>query len=173
MDGGLHLAIGSFPVRIAAILSQPLYRDRNSFYCADGHPLFVKEGVTLDDIRSQRVVARGYWRRSDLDRLGVEHEAAAVDNMEAQAILILSGAYVGYLPKHYATSLKATGRLRSLLPEALDYDARFTLIRARSRAPVLVMRQFADDLLHCVGAGRERRNGVAAGPRRTASLART
>ena len=109
LDGSLDLAVGSFPARIAALLSHSLYRERNSFYCAAGHALFAMKGVTLEEIRAQRVVARGYWRRGDLGRLGVEREAAAVDNMEAQAILILSGAYLGYLPEHYAKSLEAAG----------------------------------------------------------------
>jgi hypothetical protein len=56
--------------------------------------------VTLEDIRAHRVVARGYWRRADLSRIGIEREAASVDNMEAQATLILSGAYLGDLPEH-------------------------------------------------------------------------
>jgi hypothetical protein len=45
-------------------------------------------------------VARGYRRRADLNRIGIEREAASVDNMEAQATLILSGAYLGDLPEH-------------------------------------------------------------------------
>ena len=90
LDGRLNLAIGSFPVRVAALNSQPLYGERNAFYCGAGHPLFAEETVTLEDIRAHRVVARGYWRRADLSRIGIEREAASVDNMEAQAILILS-----------------------------------------------------------------------------------
>ncbi len=173
LDGSLHLAVGSFPARIAALLSHSLYRERNSFYCAAGHALFAMKGVTLEAIRAQRVVARGYWRRGDLGRLGVEREAAAVDNMEAQAILILSGAYLGYLPEHYAKSLEAAGRLRSLLPEALAYDARFSLISARSRTPVLVVRQFADDVLSCAGIGRGRHGDLATSTPRAASATRT
>lgn len=171
LEGTLQLAVGSFPARISALLSQPLYRERNVFYCASGHALFAKERVTLDDIRAQRVVARGYWRRSDLGRLGIEREAASVDNMEAQAILILSGAYLGYLPEHYAASLQARARLRPLLPEALAYDARFALITARSRAPVLIVRQFTDDLLYCAGTGHGRRGSIATSKPRATSLA--
>ena len=42
LDGRLNLAIGSFPVRIAALNSEPLYAERNAFYCAAGHPLFAR-----------------------------------------------------------------------------------------------------------------------------------
>ena len=50
--------------------------------------------------------------------------------MEAQAILILSGAYLGYLPEHYAEGWWAQGLVRSLLPEELAYEALFALITA-------------------------------------------
>jgi DNA-binding transcriptional LysR family regulator len=147
LDGRLNLAVGSFPVHVAALNSQPLYHERNAFYCAAGHPLFARETVTLEDIRAHRVVARGYWRRADLSRIGIEREAASVDNMEAQAILILSGAYLGYLPEHYATGWQAQGLVRSLLPEELAYEALFALITRRGSAPVAVVRQFVDDLI--------------------------
>ena len=123
LDGRLNLAIGSFPVRIAALERPAALRERNAFYCGAGHPLFAKEAVSLEDIRAHRVVARGYWRRADLSRIGIEREAASVDNMEAQAILILSGAYLGYLPEHYAAGWQARGLVRSLLPEELAYEA--------------------------------------------------
>lgn len=42
--------------------------------------------------------ARSYWWRADLSRLGVEREATAVDIMEAQVTLILSGAYLATCP---------------------------------------------------------------------------
>ena len=147
LDGRLNLAIGSFPVRIAALNSQPLYVERNAFFCGAGHPLFVRKTVTLDDIRAHRVVARGYWRRADLSRVGIEREAASVDNMEAQAILILSGAYLGYLPEHYAARWQAQGFVRSLLPEQLAYEALFALVTRRGSTPVAVVRQFVEDLV--------------------------
>jgi DNA-binding transcriptional LysR family regulator len=108
--------------------------------------------VTLEDIRAHRVVARGYWRRADLSRIGIEREAASVDNMEAQAILILSGAYLGYLPEHYAAGWQAHGLVRSLLPEELAYEALFVLITRRGSAPVAVVRQFVDDLMQSLAS---------------------
>jgi DNA-binding transcriptional LysR family regulator len=152
LDGRLNLAVGSFPVRIAALNSQPLYHERNSFYCGAGHPLFARETVTLEDIRAHRVVARGYWRRADLSRIGIEREAASVDNMEAQAILILSGAYLGYLPEHYAAAWQAQGLVRSLLPQELAYEALFVLITRRGSASVAVVRQFVDDLIQSLAS---------------------
>ena len=175
LDGRLSLAVGSFPARIAALTSQPLYRERNAFYCAAGHPLFGREAVTIDDIRAHRVVARGYWRRADLGRIGIEREAASVDNMEAQATLILSGAYLGYLPEHYAAAWEARGLLRPLLPDELAYEAPFALITRRGSALVAVVRQFVDDLIRSLPAdrpGNPRERGEApAGERRPPAIA--
>ena len=40
---------------------------------------------------------------------------------ETRAVMILSGAYVGYLPEHYANKWEAEGRLRKLLPAERGY----------------------------------------------------
>jgi DNA-binding transcriptional LysR family regulator len=166
----LDLAVGSYPARIAALATQALYHERNEFYCGDGHPLFQRETVTIDDIRAQRIVARGYWRRADLNRIGVEREAAAVDNMEAQATLILSGAYLGYLPAHFAAHWVAQGKMRSLLPDALAYRAPFTLITKRGRTPALVVQRFIEDLTLSLPRHRLTEGTSRATRRRTARI---
>lgn len=146
LEGRLHLAIACFPAGIAALTSEPLYDEVNSFYCGAGHPLFAKPVVSLEDIRASRVIARSYWRRADLSHLGVEREAAVVDIMEAQATLILTGAYLGYLPRHYGALWEAQGRLRQLLPDQLDYIAPFTLTARRATLDQAVVRAFVADL---------------------------
>jgi len=146
LERRLHLAIASFPVEISALTAEPLYDEINSFYCGAGHPLFAKADVTLEDIQAGRIVARSYWRGADLSRIGVEREAAAVEIMEAQATLILSGGYLGFLPEHYAAPWVADGQLRHLLPERLSYVAPFSMIVRRSVAEQQVVRQFIEDL---------------------------
>jgi DNA-binding transcriptional LysR family regulator len=146
LEGRLHLAIACFPAEIAALPAEPLYNEVNGFFCGASHPLFTQRQVTLDDIRACRVVARSYWRRADLARLGIGREAAAVESMEAQAILILSGAYLGYLPEHYAALWTSLGRLRPLLPSQLSYVSPFSMIARRGISQLPVVRQFVEDL---------------------------
>lgn len=146
LEGRLHLAIACFPAEMSALPSEPLYDEVNSFYCGRGHPLFSWRRVDLDDIRASRVIARSYWRRADLSRLGVEREAAAVDIMEAQATLILSGAYLGYLPEHYAAPWVAQGRLKPLMTEQLSYVAPFSMIARRATTQLRVVSLFIEDL---------------------------
>ncbi len=146
LDGQLHLAIACFPADVSRLVTEPLYDEVNSFYCGHRHPLFEKPHVTLDDIHAMRVVARSYWRGADLLRLGVHREAASVDIMEAQAMLILSGAYLGYLPEHYATPWAAESKLRCLLPGELSYVAPFSMVTRRGGATPAIVRQFIHDL---------------------------
>lgn len=152
LEKRLHIAIACFPSEISALPAEPLYDEVNSFYCGLGHPFFQKPDVSLADIRASRVIARSYWRYADLSRLGIEREAASVDFMEAQATLILSGAYVGYLPEHYAAAWVAEGKMRRLLPERLTYVSPFSLIQRRGTGEVQVVRQFISDLRECLSA---------------------
>jgi len=174
LERRLHLAIASFPVEISALSSEPLYDEVNSFYCGAGHPLFTKPEVTLEHIHAGRIVARSYWRGADLSRIGVEREAAVVEIMEAQAILILSGSYLGFLPEHYAAPWVAEGRLRRLLPERLSYVSPFSMIARRAVAEQQVVRQFIEDLRASLPATRVPQIGARMSTRqRSGRAART
>lgn len=146
LDGSLHIAVACFPSEIAQLVTEPLYGEVNRFYCGAGHRLFDRNAITLDDLAGCRIVARSYWRGADMSRLGIEQPAASVDIMEAGATLILSGAYLGYLPEHYASPWVAAGKLRCILPEKLSYVADFASIVRSERLDLPPVRQFMEDL---------------------------
>jgi DNA-binding transcriptional LysR family regulator len=146
LDGSLHVAVACFPTEIAELASEPLYGEVNRFYCGAGHRLFARRAIALDDLAGCRIVARSYWRGADISRLGIERAAATVDIMEAEATLILSGAYVGYLPEHFAAPWVAAGRLRCILPDKLGYVADFSMISRTERLDLPPVRQFLEDL---------------------------
>ncbi|WP_084721601.1 LysR substrate-binding domain-containing protein [Rhodococcus marinonascens] len=60
-------------------------------------------------------------------------------------MLVLSGAFIGYLPEHYAEHWVDRGRLRAILPTSFGYQAPFSLIYRRGRAReqmVLTFREY-------------------------------
>ncbi|WP_176244875.1 LysR family transcriptional regulator [Oceanibacterium hippocampi] len=146
LDGRLDLAFGFFPDPVDGLESRPLHDETLEFYCGHLHPLFPQEKVSPDDLQAHRVVARGYWRREDIARVGAVRHAATVYHMEAQALLILSGRYLGYLPCHYAAAWVDAGEMRSLLPEQLRYHSTFALITRRNPRPSLVLSTFLTDV---------------------------
>lgn len=146
LDGRLHLAIGSFPSRVSALRYEYLYTENQQFYCGAGHELFDRQDITIEQVRECPIVARGYWRRADLGRIGAASEAAVVDNMEAQAILIRTGAYLGFLPAHYGRAWEQSGEMRRILPEKLSYPSSFEMIIRRGAPDTAVLRQIMEDL---------------------------
>ncbi|WP_211108756.1 LysR family transcriptional regulator [Azospirillum baldaniorum] len=141
IGGQLQLAIASFPRIVPSLSYQDLYNETIHFCVADGHPLFTlpDEAIDLDEIRRYRLVARSYWGSRDLKIFAISTPKATVSDMEGAARLILSGAYAGYLPDHYAAPYVKAGRLRVLLPKVLSYQAPFQVAfdANRSKSPVV------------------------------------
>jgi len=93
-------------------------------------------------IAEQKMVNRSYWSNAELARQGFKSSAATIDSMETQLVLILSGAYIGYLPEHYAKTWVENEKLRMLDPNFYGYKAPFSLIAKRSNLHEPVIRAF-------------------------------
>lgn len=125
--GQIHVAIASFP-RVALGLGYiDLYAEAQRFYCGADHPLFAQDEaeIGIDEIQRHRIVGRSYWGARDLKIFAVPAPRAVVSDMEAEARLILSGRYLGYLPEHFARPFVEAGRLRMIRPDLLGYSAKF------------------------------------------------
>lgn len=139
LHGRLHAAIGPYPLRISGLDYQPLFEEKQYLYCANSHPFSNLTNINIKTIRSAQIVARSYLHAADLKVLGVNLSAALIDNVEAQAMLILTGQYIGFLPSHYAEQWVIKNQLQTLLPEALYYSSSMELIVKSGgfRSPVL------------------------------------
>ncbi|MNH35271.1 LysR substrate binding domain protein [compost metagenome] len=86
----------------------------------------------------------------DLEQLGISKAAATVENIEAAAILIISGAYIGFLPVHFAEQWVKTGEMRRLGANTLDLTSPFDVITRRGVSPPPILRAFLEDLNTCM-----------------------
>lgn len=125
--GQVQLAVASFPHTAMGLDYIPLYVEQQSFYCGSGHPLFAvpEAEIDLDAVRGHRIVSRSYWGQRDLKIFETIEPRARVSDMEAEARLILSGRFLGYLPEHYAKQFVDRGRLRCMRPDLFRYRANF------------------------------------------------
>lgn len=146
LENRLDLAIGAFSVRSNGLIYQALYREQHWLYCSDRHPLYAQRRIPAEVITQQRMVGRGYWSQTELARHGFKHSAATVESMEAQLILVLSGAYIGYLQEHHAEQWVDQKRLKVLLPTTFGYQAPFSLALRRVRAREPLIKSFTDRL---------------------------
>lgn len=152
LDGRLHLAVGHFPIHVPGLSYSALYQEALGLYCGRRHPLYGSQAQgaeLLKAIGASRIVARGYMQQFDLEQLGASKAAATVDNIEAMAILIISGAYLGFLPVHFAAQWVKNGEMSQLAAKQLQPLSPFDVITRRGMATPQILRAFLEDLATC------------------------
>lgn len=146
----LHVGIGPFRNALPGLDYKPLYREDLYLYCGRGHALFDSAplDIALEALGSLDYVARGYMRETKEVGGPVSFKATAtVHHMEAVATLILSGRFIGYLPKHYARQWADNDLMRALRPDVLSHVAEFSLVTRKDRQPTIASQMFIDALL--------------------------
>ena len=144
LDERLDVAIGPFNVSASNIEQLPLHRERLSLYVGDGHPLFGRKALRLQDLAGADYVMRGYLRESQVVRHEVAFNyCATAQNLEGIANLVLTGHYVGYLPDHYAEPWVRGKRLQRVLPQLMSYEVQFKALalahKRRTRAATALL----------------------------------
>ncbi|HEY7647100.1 MAG TPA: LysR family transcriptional regulator [Hyphomicrobiales bacterium] len=139
---GVHdLAIGPFSQKAPGIVYVPLHNEPHGLYCGAGHPLFTlpQNRIGEDEIGEAMFSVRGYRYLDDLYRANHPRASASVVQMEAQAMMILSGRFIGFLPCHIADPWVAQNRMRRLRPDAYSFASHhFAAVRRSDRDHSLI-----------------------------------
>lgn len=149
LDNRLHLAIGLFHHQLESLEYTALFTEEHVLYCARQHPFFdAPDGeITADRLREARYVSWGYgeglpgWQPPYTFK-----EVASSPYVEGVAYLILSGAYIGYLPAHYARFWVAERRIRPILARETWRSVDFSLVRKKSLRVTRLVKAFLDGL---------------------------
>jgi DNA-binding transcriptional LysR family regulator len=147
LDGKIHMAIGYFWHRVPALDYTTIFHETQLAYAGRGHPLFGKAGLVAPEDALTHAWA---WRSYPLpEAAGSPAErlvTALADNMEAVAMLVLSGRHLGYLPEHFAAPYVAQGLLAPLAPEAMRYDVPFDMVVRRDARRNELLAAFVADM---------------------------
>lgn len=148
LNGNIHLAIGMFQNRHNSLSYRHLYTEKHGFYCGRKHPLFdlPDEEVSLARVKQHPISTRAYLQHADLKDFQKSRSIASVSNMEAQAILITSGSFIGFLPSHYAAQWVQSGEMRAIDHLNLNWQSDFSLAMRRSPAPQNIVKVFVKDI---------------------------
>lgn len=157
-EGRFQVGLGGYTSRAPGVEYVSLFGEQQLLYCGRAHPLFARRDQDIGDDELLRAdyVARGYVPLSHLPLRGPPRIAAVVYNIEANAMFVLSGHYIGFLPTHYAAPWVEKGDMRALRPKDFHYASRFELLLSSSRPYHAAVRAFVDDLLEAFGVGRPR-----------------
>ncbi|TDY15550.1 DNA-binding transcriptional LysR family regulator [Paraburkholderia sp. BL6665CI2N2] len=152
LNNRLDAAISTVQLKMNGLKYNPIYRERHNLYCADKHPLFNVRRVSEGDLESHRFVGRASWNRAIHMRHGMRDTQATANSVEGQLILILSGAYIGFLPVHFAQRWVDDGRLRALAPGTMRFDLTFAFIERQSRSNEPLTKEFLELLRQRIGS---------------------
>lgn len=98
-------------------------------------------------LRGQKLAALGYHSPNmKLAHLYGLERAATASDQESVALLVLTGAFAGFLSYHYAQPLIAAGRIRTVAPEVFRYTCRFSAIMRQASKPSRLAKALFDTL---------------------------
>lgn len=149
--GALQVVIAPLTERVSGFRYVDLFAEKHLLYCGADHPFFARRGPDAEALRGAKVVTRAYLDDADLVTPKGTNAAATVSSMEAQAMLILSGHYVGYLPEHYAAAWVKQRKLRAIAPARYVSHSRFVLAARKSPQLPHLVRSFIDATLSYAG----------------------
>jgi LysR family transcriptional regulator, transcriptional activator for bauABCD operon len=156
LDGRLHAGVVPALKSLPGLTYLPLYEETSRLYCAAGHPLFLAEHITAEQLAEHDAVVPAYAQSPTIK---AHHEwlnpTASATDREGIAFLILSRRYIGYLPTHYAERWVLTRQMRALNPEEWHYVTRYSAITRKSGPPNLVLEAYLEELNHLI-AGHSR-----------------
>lgn len=150
IDGTYHLGVIPEHRRSDSLAYDALFDETMRLYAAPGHPWFAGSDARRDwaALRAQPLAGLGYHSPNlELTHARRLERAATASDQEGVATLVLSGAFVGFLPDHYAEPFVRAARLRAVSPRVLNYECRFACIRRHAPAPLRVAQAFRECLL--------------------------
>lgn len=123
-----------------------LYEERSQIYCAVGHPLFaIPDGdIGSHLLKDYECVNHRYAiHRDKLNFARYDSFSASATQVEAVALLIKTGRFIGFLPQHYAAAMVAQGQFRAVRPDLIHIDTPFNLILRHNTVRSPLVKAFA------------------------------
>jgi len=141
----VHLGIGPQARPLADLSYDELFVEEQWLYCARNHPLYKRGRIRASDMKDYSYVGHRV-PLSAVPEKELFKQKTSMAEMESVAMLVLSGAYLGFLPNHYADMWVRSGELRPILNDKLSYKRPFYLILRKGRRPTIALERFASYL---------------------------
>jgi len=145
--GELDLAFSYFWRRLPSVEYHPLFKERQIACCGSEHPLFAKAGhVQAEEAAGYEWTWRSYPLPNGMVANSNEKITAIADDMDAVAVFIMSGRYLGYLPEQFSRPYINRKLLSALNAKVLGYDVQFEMAHRRQSGRNEVLLAFLQDL---------------------------
>ena len=148
MDGRVDVGLSLFKELNKHLLVISRFSETVELYCGLGHPLFelAPNGVSNDQVAGAAYAEGVYLSEKDyIAKRGnntiadLAFPSAKARQAEGLAYLILSGKYIGYLPRGYVKTWLERGLMRPLLPAQYNQEVTLSVVvRNEDRLPEVV-----------------------------------
>lgn len=136
MDGQLHVGVVPHARSLPNIEYFNLYDEESYLYCSNTHPLYNAETLSVEDVIAADMVVSTYGRTPSISGFTQSfHTTAQASDKEGIAFLVLTGAYIGFLPAHFAERWFEKGALKTLMPELFQYSTSYAAITRKGAKP--------------------------------------
>lgn len=146
-NGGLDIAIIPETRRYKGLKFSAFYEEIHSLYASTTHPLWKESMIDHALVERHAFVVRPYANLRELQYFPSAPIGATASNMEAQAMFVLSGHFLGYLPDHYAKRWVGEGNVRPVLPETTRLASPFYIVTPERERRSLLLRTFIRELV--------------------------
>jgi DNA-binding transcriptional LysR family regulator len=155
-DGRRDVVIGPFSQKAPGVTYVALHREPHGLYCGKGHSLFdaPKSAITKDAIEKSLFSVRGYRHLDDLYRADHPRANGLVMQMEAQVMLILSGRFIGFLPRHIGETWARLDLMREIKPQTYQFQSSHFAAYRKSDGDRPLVRNFVRFLSQHAGQNR-------------------
>jgi LysR family transcriptional regulator, transcriptional activator for bauABCD operon len=167
-NGGIDAAIVPETQTYPGLRFSPLREEPQSLYCGASHPLFRAAPSKIDakTVAQYPFAIRPYAKGFELQHVPGAIAKTAVSSMEAQAMLVLSGLYLSYLPEHYAKAWVKTAEMRSLSPGIPGIFSKFFLATRAEKRSSSILDLFIQELISLGSERSHRSKGLLPKPAR-------
>jgi LysR family transcriptional regulator, transcriptional activator for bauABCD operon len=134
LAGRIQMAIGYFWHRVPSLEYTEIFSEDQLAFCSRAHPLFASAGHIDVAHAADHAWAWRSYPLPEAAALAPRTIGAVADNMEAVAMLVLSGRHLGYLPEQFAAPYVKDGLLAALNPNTMRYRVAFQMVTRDRRA---------------------------------------
>ncbi|WP_432473171.1 LysR family transcriptional regulator [Amphritea sp. HPY] len=150
LDNRVDIGITVITHQYPELENLKLFDEEMLLYCATGHPLYQQDtaNFSTEQLQDYRFVEspRLMPGREAHPDMRLWNKQAKAHHQEARATLILSGHYLGILPRHLVSRWGLEDQLQPLFKETYGYTNTFTAFWRKKHSNQLVIEAFTECL---------------------------
>ena len=150
IDGQLHIGIVPELRTLPGLNYLSLYKETSLLYCSDQHPLYNQNLDSISDLALSQydgVVPSYPLPVAIKQQQNVLKPTATSTDREGIAFLILTGRFIGFLPRHFAERWTKEDKMRPIGSHIRGFDTLFSVITRKGARPNLVLDAYLEELM--------------------------